>query len=70
MTDFIEAMEFCAYDVDKAASMIGGVRPLREIIDEILEEAGLDAVARIQSEPRQNQDRRLYDPGDLRRHRA
>ena len=50
MTDFIEAMDFCAYDVEKAVKMVGGARPLREIIDEIMEEAGLDAMARIQSE--------------------
>ena len=70
MTDFIELMDFCAFDVDKAAALAGGARPLREIIDEILEEAGLDAVARIQPKPGQHQDRRLHNPGDLRGYRA
>lgn len=69
MTDFIELMDFCAYDVDKAAAMSGGARPLREVIDDILEEAGLD-VARVQPEPGQNQDRRLHGPCDLRCNRA
>lgn len=70
MKDFLEILDFCAYDIGKAAEMAGGARPLKEIIDAILEEAGLDAVARIQPEPGQNQDRRLHDPGDLRCHRA
>ena len=69
MTDFIEILDICAFDVDKAAAMSGGARPLREVIDDILEEAGLD-VARVQPEPGKNQDRRLHDPGDLRCHRA
>lgn len=49
MIDFIEIMDFCAFDVGKAAEMNGDAKPLREIIDEILEEAGLD-VATVQSE--------------------
>ena len=69
MTDFIELMDFCAYDVDKAAAMSGGARPLREVIDDILEEAGLD-VATIQSKPGRVDYRRLHDPGDLRCNRA
>lgn len=48
MTDFIELMDFCAFDVDKAVSLAGGARPLREVIDDILEEAGLDALEKIQ----------------------
>lgn len=52
MDDFIELMDFCSYDVDAAIKRSNkDMRPLREIINEMLEEAGLDAVASLQSEP-------------------
>lgn len=52
MKDFIEAMDFCAFDVDKAVEMTHvETRTLPEIINEMLEEAGLDALEKVQSEP-------------------
>lgn len=52
MKDFIEAMDFCAFDVDKAVEMTKvETRTLPEIINEMLEEAGLDALEKVQSEP-------------------
>ena len=52
MKDFIEAMDLCAFDVDKAVEMSKvETRTLKEIIDEMLEEAGLDALEKVQSEP-------------------
>jgi hypothetical protein len=51
MKDFIEAMDMCAFDVDKAAEMTKvETRTLKEIINEMLEEAGLDALEKVQSE--------------------
>lgn len=55
MKDFIEAMDFCAFDVDKAVEMTKvETRTLPEIINEMLEEAGLDAVASVPTKPRTN----------------
>ena len=52
MCDFIELMDLYAFDVDRAAQAAkNSARPLKEIVDEILEEAGLDAVAAVQPEP-------------------
>jgi len=57
MKDFIEIMDFCAYDVDAAIERANkDMRPLREIINEMLEEAGLDAVADVPAEPAQHID--------------
>lgn len=68
MKDFIEVMDFCAFDVDKAVEMTKDeTRALKEIIDEMLEEAGLDAVEKVQSEPAGTINRRLHDPRRLRR---
>lgn len=51
MKDFIEVMDFCAFDVDKAVEMTKDeTRALKEIIDEMLEEAGLDAMVTVQPE--------------------
>lgn len=51
MEDFYEIMDRCAFDVDKAvAETKVETRTLREIINEMLKEAGLDAVAAVQSE--------------------
>lgn len=48
MDDFYELLDLYAFDVEKAAKAANnGARPLREVIDEILEEAGLDAVAAV-----------------------
>lgn len=48
MDDFYELLDLYAFDVDKAAKAANnGSRPLKEVIDEILEEAGLDAVAAV-----------------------
>ena len=52
MKDFIEAMDMCAFDVDKAVEMTKvETRTMKEIINEMLEEAGLDAMEKVQSEP-------------------
>lgn len=51
MQDFYEALDFCAFDVTKASAMVGEAKPLREVIEDILEEAGLDAVASVPTEP-------------------
>ena len=49
MCDFIELMDLYAFDVDRAAQAAkNSARPLKEIVNEILEEAGLDAVATVQ----------------------
>ena len=58
MDDFYELLDLYAFDVDKAAKAANNVtRPLKEVIDEILEEAGLDAVEKVQSEPAGSIDR-------------
>ena len=58
MKDFIEAMDMCAFDVDKAVEMTKvETRTLKEIIGEMLEEAGLDALEKVQSEPAGASDR-------------
>jgi hypothetical protein len=45
-------MDMCAFDVDKAAEMTKvETRTLPEIINDMLEEAGLDALEKVQSEP-------------------
>lgn len=52
MKDFIEAMDMCAYDLDMAVEMTKvETRTLKEIINDMLEEAGLDALEKVQSEP-------------------
>lgn len=51
MNDFLELMDFCSYDVDAAIERSNkDMRPLREIINEMLEEAGLDAMVTVQPE--------------------
>ena len=58
MKDFIEAMDFCAFDVDKAVEMTKvETRTLKEIINEMLEEAGLDAVEKVQPKSAGTSDR-------------
>lgn len=48
MDDFYELLDLYAFDIEKAATAANnGARPLKEVIDEILEEAGLDAVAAV-----------------------
>ena len=43
MEDFYEILDYCAFDVDKAAMMSNDdQKPLADIINDILEEAGLD----------------------------
>lgn len=50
MEDFYEVLDRCAFDVDKAvAETKVETRTLPEIINEMLKEAGLDAMAPIQS---------------------
>ena len=52
MCDFIELMDLYAYDVEKAVEAAkNSARPLKEIVNEILEEAGLD-VEKVSAEPR------------------
>jgi hypothetical protein len=41
MKDFMEIMSFCSFDV----------RTMNEIVNEILEEAGLDGMEKIPAEP-------------------
>lgn len=58
MDDFYELLDLYAFDVDKAATAANnGARPLKKVIDEILEEAGLDALEKVQSEPARAIDR-------------
>lgn len=49
MEDFFELLDYCGFDVDRAAKMVEA-KPLKEIINDILEEAGLD-VEKIPTEP-------------------
>lgn len=49
--DFYEILDYCAFDVEKASALNGDVKPLREIINEMLEEAGLDAVEDVSTKP-------------------
>lgn len=56
MDDFYEVLDYCGFDVDRAAKMVDA-KPLMEIINDILEEAGLDAVASISTEPGENRHR-------------
>lgn len=52
MKDFYELLNMYAFDVEKAAEEAkNDAKPLKEIINEILEEAGLDAVASLQPKP-------------------
>ena len=41
MEDFFETLDFYAFDVDKAVASTDA-KPMHEIINDILEEAGLD----------------------------
>lgn len=51
MPDFYEALDFCAFDIEKAGAMMcNDAKPLREVVNDILEEAGLD-VAKVEPEP-------------------
>ena len=51
MDDFYELLDMYAFDIEKAAHAAkNGAKPMREIINEILEEAGLDAVANVSAE--------------------
>ena len=53
MDDFYELLDMYAFDVDKAVQAAkNGAKPLKEIINEILEEAGLDAVETVPAKPR------------------
>ena len=43
LEDFYEALDFCAFDVEKAAELAEGENPVdKNTIDIILREAGLD----------------------------
>lgn len=67
MEDFYEVMDRNAFDVDKAISeMKCETRTLPEIINEMLEEAGLDAVESVSAKPITSDYRRLHRAGDLR----
>ena len=53
MDDFYELLDMYAFDVDKAVQAAkNGAKPLKEIVNEILEEAGLDAVETVPAKPR------------------
>ncbi|MBO7670388.1 MAG: hypothetical protein J6S60_07335 [Oscillospiraceae bacterium] len=57
MMDFFTALVICAFDVEAAKKMTdNGAKPLREVVNDILEEAGLDAVEKVQSEPGRKTD--------------
>ncbi len=48
MDDFYELLDLYAFDIEKAAKAAqSDVKPLNEIVNEILEEAGLDAMAAV-----------------------
>ena len=52
MEDFYEIMDRCAFDVDKAvAETKVETRTLPEIINEMLKEAGLDAMESVSAKP-------------------
>lgn len=53
MDDFYELLDMYAFDVEKAAQAAqSDAKPLHEIVNEILEEAGLDAVETVSAKPR------------------
>lgn len=55
MKDYLEMMSFCAFDMDL----------MSQIVNDILEEAGLD-VEKVPAESLQQHDQRLHSTGDLR----
>jgi len=51
MPDYFEALDFCAFDIEKAGAMTRNeAKPLREVVNDILEEAGLD-VEKVSAKP-------------------
>ena len=49
--DFYESMDYTGFDIDRAVQLTTGENPVdHDVIEEILKEAGLDAVASVSAE--------------------
>jgi len=50
--NFYEAMDYTGFDIDRAVQLTTGENPVDyNVIEEILKEAGLDAVASVSTKP-------------------